>query len=212
MIRKPFLLLAILLGTGLFVRAQERADYSRRNWSLEMGVGIIPYHMAMIPTRAIKEELAQYGQQPGKIINPYGPAFSISGAYRLRRWTEFRFSVGASWRFYELTQYSVFGTDPDGKPRYDLSDSHYLKTTNASVFSFTLQCFHIWNPGRTAELYSGGGLGFIAGKENPLTAPIPLPELTPIGVRLGRGLFYGFMELTIGPIASLVHGGLGCRF
>lgn len=206
------LAVAILLGTGLLTRAQEVPEISQRTWSIETGVGIIPYHMAMIPTRAIKEELAQFGQEPGKIINPYGPAFSVSGAYRIRRWTEFRFTVGASWRYYELIQYSVFGTDPDGKPRYDLSDGHYLKTTNASVFSFTFQCFHIWNPGRTAELYSGGGLGFIAGKGNPLTEPIPLPELTPIGVRVGGRHLYGFTELTIGPIASLVHGGVGCRF
>ena len=206
------LAVAILLGTGLLTRAQEVPEISQRTWSIEIGVGIIPYHMAMIPTRAIKEELAQFGQQPGTIINPYGPAFSVSGAYRVRRWTEFRFTVGASWRYYELIQYSVFGTDPDGKPRYDLSDGHYLKTTSASVFSFTFQCFHIWNPGRTAELYSGGGLGFIAGKGNPLTEPIPLPELTPIGVRVGGKLFYGFAELTLGPIATLFHGGVGCRF
>ena len=206
------LAVAILLGTGLLTRAQEGPEISQRTWSIEIGVGIIPYHMTMIPTRAIKEELAQFGQQPGTIINPYGPAFSVSGAYRVRRWTELRFTVGASWRYYELIQYSVFGTDPDGKPRYDLSDGHYLKTTSASVFSFTLQCFHIWNPGRTAELYSGGGLGFIAGKGNPLTEPIPLPELTPIGVRVGGRHLYGFTELTIGPIASLVHGGVGCRF
>ena len=206
------LAVAILLGTGLLTRAQEGPEYAQRTWSIETGVGIIPYHMTMIPTRAIKEELAQFGQQPGTIINPYGPAFSVSGAYRVRRWTEFRFTVGASWRYYELIQYSVFGTDPDGKPRYDLSDGHYLKTTSASVFSFTFQCFHIWNPGRTAELYSGGGLGFIAGKGNPLTEPIPLPELTPIGVRVGGKLFYGFAELTLGPIATLFHGGVGCRF
>lgn len=212
MIRKPFILLAILLGTGLFSHAQEKAGYPQRNWSIEMGAGFIPYHMTMIPTRAIKEELAQLGQEAGQIMNPYGPAFSVSGAYRVRRWTEFRFTVGASWRYYKLTQYSVFGTDPDGKPRYDLKDGHYLKTDNASVFSFTLQCFHIWNPGRTAELYSGGGLGFIAGKGSSFTEPIPLPELTPIGVRVGGRHLYGFTELTIGPIASLVHGGIGCRF
>ena len=206
------LVAAILLGTCLLVRAQEGPEYAQRTWSIEMGAGFIPYHMTLVPTRAIKEELAQLGQEAGQIMNPYGPAFSVSGAYRVRRWTEFRFTVGASWRYYKLTQYSVFGTDPDGKPRYDLKDGHYLKTDNASVFSFTLQCFHIWNPGRTAELYSGGGLGFIAGKGSSFTEPIPLPELTPIGVRVGGRHLYGFTELTIGPIASLVHGGIGCRF
>lgn len=206
------LAVAILLGTGLLARAQEVPEISQRTWSIEMGAGFIPYHMTLVPTRAIKEELAQLGQEAGQIMNPYGPAFSVSGAYRVRRWTEFRFTVGASWRYYKLTQYSVFGTDPDGKPRYDLKDGHYLKTDNASVFSFTLQCFHIWNPGRTAELYSGGGLGFIAGKGSSFTEPIPLPELTPIGVRVGGRHLYGFTELTIGPIASLVHGGIGCRF
>ena len=210
--KRPILLLAILLGTGISAYAQEESGMPQRNWSIEMGAGLIPYHMAMIPTRSIKEELAQYGQEPGKVLNPYGPAFSISGAYRLRRWTEFRFTLGASWRYYELTQYSVFGTDPDGKPRYNLSDGHYLGTTSASIFSFTFQCFHIWNPGRAVELYSGGGLGFIAGKGNPLTAPIPLPELTPIGARFGKSACYGFLEVTVGPIASLVHGGVGVRF
>ena len=86
------LAVAILLGTGLLTRAQEGPEYAQRTWSIETGVGIIPYHMAMIPTRAIKEELAQFGQQPGTIINPYGPAFSVSGAYRVRRWRSHRHS------------------------------------------------------------------------------------------------------------------------
>lgn len=207
------LAVAILLGTGLLTRAQEVPEISQRTWSIELGTGVIPFHISFIPTRATKTELAQKGQAVGDVICPYFPAFSLSGAYHLRKYTEFRFTVGASWRYYNLIQYSSFGTDPNGNPRYNLNDGSPAGwTVSRPVFSFTIQCFHVWNPGRTAELYSGGGLGFIAGKGNPLTEPIPLPELTPIGVRVGGRHLYGFTELTIGPIASLVHGGVGCRF
>ncbi len=200
---------ALLLAWATDALAQENPA----GWSVQVGTGIIPYHMTLIPTRSTLQELARSGQSTGTIHNPYGPALSLSGSFRRRKWTEFRFTLGGSWRVYEITQYSVFGTDPDGKPRYDLTDSHPAGTRNDSVFSFTLECFHIWNPGRTVELYSGGGLGLLAGSVRLINEPfLPLPEITPIGARFGRGHLYGFLELTIGPITTLGHGGVGWRF
>lgn len=208
------LALAILLGTGLLTRAQEVPEISQRTWSIELGTGVIPFHISFIPTRATKTELAQKGQAVGDVICPYFPAFSLSGAYHLRKYTEFRFTVGASWRYYNLIQYSSFGTDPNGSPRYNLSDGSPAGwTVSRPVFSFTIQCFHVWNPGRTAELYSGGGVGLVIDNQELLTGSVfPFPNLTPIGVRVGGKLFYGFAELTLGPIATLFHGGVGCRF
>jgi hypothetical protein len=208
------LVVAFLLGASLSARAQEIPDNAQRIWSIELGTGIVPFHTFFTPSQVTKEELAQQGQAVGEIVSPYYPAFNLSGVYRFRRWTDFRFTVGASWRYYEVTQYSVFGTTPDGKPRYNLKNGSPAGVKNTDpTLSFTLQCFHVWNPGKSVELYSGGGLGLVIDYHRILTGSVfPFPDATPIGARFAGNHLYGFLELTFGPIASLIHGGLGWRF
>jgi hypothetical protein len=199
------LVVALLLGSSLPARAQQLPDNFQRSWSIEMGTGMQPWHMSYVP-RKTEIELAEKGQSIGKSFEYY-PAFSLGVVYRPYKWTEFAATLGTAWRYYELIQYPVFGTDPDGNPRYDLYDGSYAgwKHTNP-VFSLVLRCHHIWNPGRAVELYTGGGLGICT------MAPVPLPEFTPIAARFAGDHFYIFLELTLGPIATLAHAGLGWRF
>jgi hypothetical protein len=205
-------LLAVLafLGIAAAAFAQEDAapekDY--RGFSLELGTGIQPIHMSFLPTRSTEVALADKGQ--GLVERDYPhPTVSLSAAWRLTRRGEIVATAGLSWRIDGLTQYEAFGIDPQGKPRYDLQKGSPAGWFVSSYTpSLTVTYRHIWTPDHLVQCYSGGGLGFV-----PTVAQfVPVPSVTLFGARFGRRHFYAFADLTLGPAASFVHGGLGWHF
>ena len=56
-------------------------------------------------------------------------------------------------------------------------------------------------------MYSALGVGLTTA-----TSLVPLPGITPIAVRFGGEHLYFFAEATLGPIATLGHGGIGWKF
>lgn len=213
MVKKPLALLVLLLATATGALCQEQgAPVPEQKWqtrfSLELGTGLQPLHMELSPTVDRREALAAKGQEVNR-EGAFYPVISLSGVWRLKPRTELLLTGGVSWCHHRLTQYDSFGTDPSGRPRYNLSQGRDAGWTNSSpFFTLTVQYRHLWNPDAAVKLHSGAGLGVVFNTSGALI----LPELTPIGLRYGGRHIYGFVELTLGPVASIVHGGLGWAF
>ena len=196
---------AILIAISSCAFAQELPWL--RTYSIEIGTGYRPLHMALYPTSAEEEAYAELGQSVYMGDARY-PVFSLSGAMRASRRSEYVIAAGVSWCHHQLTQYSTFGIDPDGKPRYDLNDGKPAGWANSKPFAtLTFRYRQIWTPGSAVELYTGVGMGL-----SSRTSFIPLPDITPIGARCGWEHLYFYLECTFSPVASFGHGGLGWRF
>lgn len=184
----------------------------KHGFSLEVGTGFMPLHMALL-NQNLDYSLADKGQEYSLTDGSWHPAFSISFNWRPRKQTEFSFAAGLSWFHHGVVQFSVFGTDPAGKLRYDLDEGRDVGMKN-SLFTptLTVQFRHIWTPDRAVQWYSGCGLGLVPlYQDSSSSAIVPLPAFTPIGMRYGGRHFYFFLEHTYSPAASLLHGGLGWR-
>ena len=194
----------ILLGFAFSAHAQDSTFVAK--YSIEIGTGIQPLQMTYYPTGAVQKRLLEQG----KGVNEDGmfcPVITLSGVMRFNWKNELTLTGGVSWCHHRIMEYPVFGTDPYGKPRYDVTAGKNVGWMDSSpCFSLLIQWRHLWNPKNLATLYSGAGLGYSFGLS------FPIPSLTPIGLRVGGEHFYGFVEGTIGPIATYVHGGLGWHF
>ena len=209
--RKLPIITAFLLGTSFFAQAQEEPAF-KPVFSIELSTGIQPLHSNYSPSTARKRELAERGQEyVGSTA--YRPVINLTGVYRPWKRTEFTFTAGVTWCHHQLMQYDEFGTDPDGKPRYNYINSEKVRhlagwTDSTPLFSATLQWRHLWTPRHDLVLYSGAGAGVVF-----ISRVIyPVPSVTPIGLRWDIQHFYIFAEGTIGPLATFVQGGLGWHF
>ena len=207
--KRVLLLIAVLVVLPAVAFAQGEKDY--KGFSLELGTGIQPLHMTLVPTRQEKMALADRGMMD---VNSSGldcPSFSLSEVWRAAHYFEFCLTEGISWKIMNLIQYESFGIDPDGKTRYDLN--YYASSpaghkASKPVGSLTIQTRVIWNPDRyRVKVYSALGIGFSTAKEQ-----FPLPLVTPLGLRFGDIHLYGFLEATLSPVASFGHGGIGWKF
>lgn len=178
----------------------------QKSYSIELGTGIQPFYMNSwtAPSDAVKDRLAAKGQRPAWPY--YYPVISLTGVMRVSRKSEHILTLGSTWCHHQVMQYAESGgVDPEGKPRYNTKESTIIGWMDSSaMFSLTWQWRHLWTPDRPVVLYSGLGIGLVM-----LT---PVPDLTPFGLRFGGTHLYGFAELTLGPVATLAHGGLGWRF
>ncbi|MBO6169770.1 MAG: hypothetical protein J6O51_07335 [Bacteroidales bacterium] len=177
----------------------------RKSFSIELGSGIKPLHMTMSPSRDVRYKLGEEGKAVD-MSRAYYPVITVTGAWRFREHSELALTGEASWSHHKVIQYGIFGTDPEGKPRYDLNNSTPAGWKNSTLIpSLTFRYRYLWNPYAKVVAYSGVGVGFIP-------TFFPIPEILPIAARYGGNHFYGFAELTMGPVASYVHLGLGWRF
>lgn len=177
-----------------------------QSYSIELGTGIYPIYMNSwtAPSSAVKDKLAAKGQAA---VGPdYYPVLSLTGVMRISRRSEHILTLGSTWCHHQVMQYPESGgIDPEGRPRYNLKEGTLVGWMESSPqFSITWQWRHLWTPDRPVILYSGVGIG--------LAGLVPIPDLTPFGLRFGGPHLYGFAELTLGPVATLAHGGIGWRF
>jgi len=211
---RPRLILAVaaLLTAASAVCAQgitSRELPVYKSFSIEAGTGLRPLHMTFVPTYGYKEELADKGQAVD-YDGAFYPVVSLTGVMRTREKTEFTLSAGASWLHHKITQYSTFGIDPQGKPRYNLNDGESIGWSDSEpIFTFTFQWRHLWNPQNAFVAYTALGAGAVVSSSLEFAA---LPSLTPIAFRYGGRHFYAFTELTLGTLATFVHGGIGWHF
>lgn len=197
---RRFLLTVIFLFSVILASGQV--------FSIEAGTGIRPAHMELTtPTWRNISGMVGRGQDIGHEGIRY-PTLSFSGVWRTSLRNEFIVTAGISWTHFQLMQYGTFGVDPKGKPRYDLSVESSLGWRDAYfVPSLTCTFRHLWNPGHFLVFYSALGFGFI-----PETVILPIPGITPIGLRAGGRHLYLFAEATLSTVSTLAHGGIGWHF
>lgn len=207
--KSRFLTAAATLLICVVSWAQEPSVY-QKSWSLEVGTGIAPLYMTMVPGRSTESALAQNGQM---ITNKRGnaPMVTLSGVLRISRRSEFTATAQLNWRHYQLKEYPVFGTDPYGNPRYDLNQQG-TPAGGATAFApaLTLRYRFLYTPDKAVTLYSGVGLGVVMNVSERAAAVFP--DLTLLGLRAGGKHLYFFVELTAGNVATLAYGGLGWKF
>lgn len=220
--RPRFLTITLFLVTAFSAAAQEEpqeATKFNKTYSIELGTGLQPFYMNgwVTPSSYVKDELAKKGQSTS---GPYSyPVLSLTGVMRISRRSEHILTLGTTWCHHQIVQYPESGGfDPEGKPRYNSKEGEIVGWANTSFeYSITWQWRHLWTPDRLIVLYTGVGLGvyseriYAMGGHIPLPV-VPVPDVTPLGLRIGGEHFYGFAEATFGPIATLAHGGLGWRF
>lgn len=197
--RPRILLVCILLIVSQYAGAQN--DY--KSFSLEAGTGIQPIRM-WFAVSSLEDSLVEKGQV-AKETNSGCPTFSLSEVLRLSGHWELVLSESVSWKYYNLRQYDTFGIDPNGQPRYDLSHSTDLGRKARPSFALYFQGRLIWSPKWKLTCYSALGLG-------ASSTGGPAIGITPVGMRYGGKHLYGFAELTVSPLATLGHGGIGWRF
>ena len=190
------------------VRVSQNVPFEK-SYSIEIGTGIRPFQMMINPVRAAQVRLAPKGQDVDTDGSFY-PVVNLTGVLRSGWKTEFTLSAGASWYHHRLIQYPSFGVDPNGKPRYDLEHGERVGWMDSiPAFSGTFQWRHLWNPSNAFLVYTALGAGVTV---SYFSSFFPLLSLTPVAFRYGGEHFYVYTELTLGPLASFVHGGLGWRF
>lgn len=186
----------------------------RPTYSVEAGAGLAPIHLLLTSrnysagthgAKAFVKEGKEYSSKRNPASNP---SFSLSFAYRpFARW-EFTVTAGFSWVNAELIQHPVFGTGPDGAPRYNWSKTASTEDYLMWSLSITPQARVFWNPNWKVKVYSGFGFGVIFFPDHGEF----LPSLVLAGAKFGGKRVYFFAENTYSPFATMLHGGLGVRF
>ena len=211
-------LLAALLLSGVTAFAQEEEDPPFfKQFSVEIATGLPPIHTLLeVNGSKYDKTLAQQGKK-ADLDGVWIPALSLSAVWKTARRWEMVLTGGVSWCHHKMTQYGTFGTDPHGKPRYNLKDPHFdgwRDSALAGALFFQARCF--WNPTQKVKLYSAFGGGLIAAERGFFLADdariAPVPSITPIAVRFGPGPLKFFIENTYTPAATGFDLGLGWTF
>ena len=204
---KRILIAMACLLLSISALSQEKEPF-QKSWSVEIGTGIYPFYMNFVPSRALETEFADNGQEFYNISDWLISSVTVAGVYRFSLHSEVTATAQLNWRSYQIRQYPLFGTDPNGKDRYDLNQkAEYVSDGIVLVPALTFRYRYLYNPEHFVTVYTGFGLGF-----NYSSIFMVIPEITPVGLRFGRNHFYAFAELTIGNVATLGHGGLGWKF
>lgn len=199
-----------LLSLNCFAQGPdgETAPFNKQ-FSLELSTGIQPLHMTLAPSYDEEKALAKQGMtfdDSDAICVP----INITEVWRVRPHWELCLTEGICWKYAEVYTYSNFGIDPNGNPRYDYNYNNRIPAGHKATLpigSLTFQVRFIWVPRWKVTMYSALGVGLTTA-----TSLVPLPGITPIAVRFGGEHLYFFAEATLGPIATLGHGGIGWKF
>ena len=211
----------LLTGAIATAAAQDTDGYAslpqwKRGFSIEAGAGFAPVHMFLAyPSAREEREFADKGQRVTESRLLRTPSFSLSAIWRTGEKSELVLALSATRMRYSITQYSVFGTDPDGKPRYDLSDGKEAGRTHSPVSTSLSACYRrLWLRDGHWTVYSAIALGLV---HTPDKGPGPhvnvMPGFAPFGMRYGWKHFYACVEIfSFSLSASLLTAGVGWKF
>jgi len=217
--RRFIICLMLLSGTAAASVAQNAAQFPapatwEKNFAIEAGIGPAPLHMVLLPTAREERAFAENGQEAIGSRLLYTPSFSLSAVWRTGEKTEVVLSMSASRVRYSITQYGVFGIDPDGKPRYDLNDGKDAGQAYSPVSTALNACLRgMWIRDGHWTGYSAIGLGLVCIPDKGAKPDIyPLPTVIPFGMRYGWKHFYACVETGFSLSASLLTAGVGWKF
>lgn len=200
--RKKYALLFLLIGLSDIAFAQ-RTGYGRTGVEIEKS----PFHPLYLLLSDYEDSFAQDGQE-FTFHNYHSIALSITR--RLNDKAEILFTAGHVVYHGDLVQYSQFGTDPAGKPRYSL-DSGKASVSKKALrsWSATVMWRQIWTVYKHEEWYSAIG-GVLA---NDIDQGILFfPSVTLLGFRYNIDTFYLFVENSYKATTTLISFGAGIHF
>ncbi|MCR5325581.1 MAG: hypothetical protein K6E37_02390 [Bacteroidales bacterium] len=212
--RVVFMLAALLSAcTAAYAYCDEPDSVSfKKSFSLELGSGQGPLHVTGSLGPGGREAMAEAGQIDVE-SGSFFPLISVTEAWRVSPHWELCLTESISWRMFQVKQYDTFGIDPDGKPRYDTTSGQIIGWKSSIPYgAVTFQARVIWSPKWKVTAYSAMSVGLTSAAWLIGVIPLPIPGITPVGLRYGGEHFYCFAEATLGPIATFGHGGLGWRF
>ena len=200
----------MLFGVSAFAQEDDDPPFSPY-FTLEIGTGMAPIHTLANVVGAAKWDidLSENGQAP-EYDGAWCPNFSLSAAWHTELRWEWVFTAGLSWVHHRMIQFDSFGTDPQGRNRYDLNSSRSIGWKDSDfVAAAFFQARRFWNPTQKVKLYSAAGLGYVFDPSGDFGV---VPSLTPIAVRFGTGPLKFFIEHTYSPAATVFDIGLGWSF
>lgn len=187
----------LLLALTLPAHAQEWGE----GFSIQVGTGL-----GRTLTTVLYEVESEYESKGQDLtIGNFSPTFTVSGVFEIQELTEIVLRAGISRYTRRIDQYGVFGTDPYGRPRYDIKGVPVKSwKKNVVVPSTTVLLRLLWGGGSFFESYSeiGFGISFVDGVKF-------VPAVTPFAFRAGGEHLYFFVENTYSPDALFLHIGLG---
>ena len=213
--RQTLLVALLLLGGTSYAQEEEPPFF--KQFSVEIATGLPPIH-TIANTNSLRYDLSfsEQGTEPD-MDGYWMPSLSISSVWKTARRWEMVLTGSVSWCHHKMTQYGTFGTDPQGRPRYNLKDPHFdgwRDSALAGALFFQARCF--WNPTQKVKLYSAFGGGLMAAERGFFLADnariAPVPSITPIAVRFGTSHLTFFIENTYSPAATCFDAGLGWTF
>ena len=218
--RRFIICLLLISGTAAVSVAQNAAQFPapatwEKSFAIEAGAGFAPVHMFLAyPSAREERAFAENGQRVTESRLLRTPSFSLSAIWRTGEKSELVLALSATRMRYSITQYSVFGIDPDGKPRYDLNDSKDAGRTHSPVSTSLSACYRrLWLRDGHWTVYSAIALGLV---HTPDKGPGPhvnvMPGFAPLGMRYGWQNLYACVELGFTPAASLSAAGIGWKF
>lgn len=192
-------------------RAQEPYFYQEHPHSVTISTGLPCFLPMMYPPGSGDNSLTMQGWHTGSGYKTHMfYNFTLGYNYQAsKRWEVAALFTVAGY-IYSQYQYPEKGVDKEGNPTYDWNQNkaQYQGTRmDPRVFSPAVIVRYYWLVREKCQLYSALGGGLLILK--PLR---PFPNITPFGVRWGRGHWSGHAELTIGTTATALLIGAGYRF
>jgi hypothetical protein len=211
--------IALLTAVSWSAGAQEELSSPCR-YAIEVTCGDGPLFRRMssqsifsdFPSYEKSRELAEKGQE-GVRESVFFPTISVNWVFIGERNTDIVLSARVAWCNYAVVSHPVFGTDPKGKPRYELTESTPVGRENFSpAGTITVSGRHTWASAGPVDFFLAVGGGFCVGPDIGNRGIIPEAFFSPLGIKIGHGHFYGLAEVSLGICSPWCQGGIGWRF
>lgn len=142
----------------------------------------------------------------------YQPGINIGYTYQWRKRWEVNIMLNAHLTILDIEQYPLLpesdGTatsGPDATNQYDWNADPDI-TRQTDVFgAFCASVRYKWIAHQNFSMYSALGTGISLG------FPIPVPYVAPLGIKFGKGKFYGLIEANFSAATTYGMAGVGIR-
>lgn len=201
---KRILFLFVLFS--IYATAQDAPSYEAHPGSLEITTGY-PSFFSMLAAPRTRPESKEVYETGIKYKATVPLNLNIGYTRRISRWIDLSAMVNVSTWMYEIYQFPKKSSDSD---QYDFSVSPERAGGGLGGWSVSpmAACRIKWMEKEKVSLYTSLGAGLFVGDGRVN----PYPYITPIGVRFGKGRWYGLTEITVSPAATGLLIGGGWRF
>lgn len=203
--------IAMLIGTTLFCLSTYSVNAQEKKHSIEFTTGIPS--IVTILEYPLDLSISFKGQEVDTVF-PYG--INLGYTYSLSRRWELNPMLHLHLNSYQVKQYPEINNAPtDNSKGYDWDAEPTVVDKSTKLNGSVNVAFRYkWLLRDSFCIYSALGVGF----SNDLTLglgmheiPCPLPYISPIGIKFGKGKVYGIAEANISASNTFAMAGVGIR-